>query len=97
MMDLYGQFPGRRNDDGAYLPVIFMPFLMQQPVHNGKQECSGLAGAGLCLTGDIMTFEDNGKGLRLDWRTMGKANGGNRFQQFFMQRKPVKGGSQLFG
>ena len=96
-MDLYGQFPGRRDDDGTYFPVLFMPFLLQQPVHNGKQECRGLAGAGLGLAGYIMTLEDDGKGLRLDWRTTGKANGSNRLQQFFVQRKPVKGDSRLFG
>jgi len=55
LLDLDRQFAGRRDDQGARVGVLAIGGgrMGQQPVHQGDQEGTGLASAGLGLAGDI--------------------------------------------
>ncbi len=68
LVDLDRKFPGRRDDDGAWVGQLALGDgrFGQEPVEHGNQECGGLAGAGLRLAGDIAAGEGDRQRQRLD-------------------------------
>ncbi len=67
-VNLHRQFTGRRDDDGSRCGrrLVDGDGFGQQPVEEGDEECSRLAGAGLCLARDIAARECDRQGLRLN-------------------------------
>jgi len=58
LVDLLGQFTCRREDQGAALPA--RPG--EQFVQNGQHKSSGLAGAGLSRTDQVVSVQNDGDG-----------------------------------
>ena len=66
--------PAARNDVG--IPVE------RQQLQQGQREASGLAGAGLCPTHDVVTSQNDRDGLALDGRGFGVAGVRDSLQDF---------------
>jgi len=70
LVDLNGQFAGRRQYQGARLRLDATTArrVAQQMIHGREQEGGGLAGAGLCLTSDVASVQGQRQALRLNRR-----------------------------
>ena len=66
--DLARQFAGRAEDQHAAGLRLERDAELRKPIEDGQREGCGLAGAGLGNTNKVATGQENGNGLRLNWR-----------------------------
>ena len=64
--------------------------MRQQPLHGGHQKGRRLAGAGLCLTGDVPTGKRQRQRFRLDRCTVGKTGVGETVEDALVQFEAVE-------
>ena len=72
-VDLFGQFAGRSDDQGAHIAAP----TLHQPMQNRQAESGGLAGPGLGQAQNVAAGEDAGDRCGLDRRRCGEPGGGN--------------------
>ena len=92
--DLHGEFPGRRQDENPRLFLLAAVgcswCLCQQSLVRGNEKGGRLAGAGLCLAGNVFLLQGQGQGAGLNWRTVFETGITNPGEHAFMKIQGIE-------